>query len=221
MQSPQVRDRTRTETQLSWYLVYSFYWVIVLLDETKHATILQPYGNLTTNINAIYMTLCTANSSCELESTSMFSPVQIGFLHIISIPCMLWCIFTLKDFIFHFECKITSRLSSEMPNRLEHHLFLIYFQPIKHLNCFSSKLNLLLLLFPHPFSFPLPSTISSKQLLNVLSKRKCGCWEVEMREGGWSGEAGQLQTVTRPRLTWCKERLDRSLHFSGLLFPPP
>lgn len=108
-----------------------------------------------------------------------------------------------------------------MPNRLEHHLFLIYFQPIKHLNHFSSKLNLLLLLFPHPFSFPQPSTMPSKQLLNVLSKQKCGCWEMEMREGGWSGEAGQLPSVTRPGLTLCKVSLDRSLHLSGLLFPPP
>lgn len=108
-----------------------------------------------------------------------------------------------------------------MPNRIEHHLFLIYFQPIKHLNCFSSKLNLLLLLSPHSFSFPQPSTMSSKQLLNVLSKQRCGCWEVEMREGGWSGEAGQLQTVMRPGLTLYKVSLDRSLHLSGLLFPLP
>lgn len=63
--------------------------------------------------------------------------------------------------------------------------------------------------------------MSSKQLLNVLSKQKCDCWGVEMREGGWSGEARQLQTVTRPGLTLYKVSLDRSLHLSGLLFPLP
>lgn len=150
----------------------------------------------------------------------MFSPVQIGFLHIISTPRMLWCIFTHKDFyIFHFEYKITSRRSFEDSWQTRAPPVLDFFQPIKHLNCFSSKLNLLLLFFSCPCSFPQPSTISSKQLLNVLRKQKWGCREVKMR--GDSMEWGRravtwYQTWDWPCVRWPWTGHCTSLGFSFL-----
>lgn len=157
-------------------------------------------GNQTITTDTIYVNQCK-HRLCSWDPPplfkKMFSPVQIRFLHnnLYTLHTMMY---TQRLLHFSFEYKITFRLWFEDSRPTRAPPVLDFFQPIKHLNCFSSQLNLPLLCFSYPFSFPQPSTVPGTQLLNVLSKQKHGCQKVEMRGERISGKERELNPGCRP-----------------------